>query len=146
MQDSDVNFSKSLKALKELSRRELQAGLLDNGKKNKNNTLISDYAYKNEYGTSSIPARSFMRSTVREQEISWQREIDHIIEKVLKAPEASIKDAVEKLGERMVSDIRAKIESNIPPPNSKETIKRKKSNKTLIDTGMLRNAIDYKYV
>jgi len=36
------------------------------------------------------------------------------------------------------------IDSNTPPPNAPSTIKRKKSSKTLIDTGKMRQHVDHK--
>jgi len=36
------------------------------------------------------------------------------------------------------------INSGVPPPNAPSTIKRKKSSKTLIDTGKMRQHVDHK--
>ena len=58
-------------------------------------------------------------------------------------PSYNAEELIGLLGEQIVADIKEKIDSNIPPLLSPATIKRKKSTKTLIDTGIMKNSINY---
>jgi hypothetical protein len=46
----------------------------------------------------------------------------------------------------MEEAIKGKIKSNIPPPNSPATLVLKEGNRTLIDTGLMLNSIEYEVV
>ena len=45
---------------------------------------------------------------------------------------------------KIEAQVVVQIDSNTPPPNKPSTIKRKKSSKTLIDTGKMRQHVDHK--
>ena len=97
----------------------VEVGIFDDGKKEPNKTSVYDVAVYNEFGTSHIPARPFMRQTVDNHEQEWA-------------------DMSQKLEDRVASG-RGKFK-----PNSPKTIKRKGSAKPLIDTGLMRESITYK--
>lgn len=143
MKDIDKGFKEAIKKLQVLAGKTLQVGILsDAGVNEKTGTLIAEYAYYNEYGTKDIPARSFIRSTCDEQSKKW----DAMVDQMKFDPSYSVERLLGTLGTQMAGDIRDKIGSNVPPPLSPATIKRKKSSKTLIDTGVMRKSIKYKIV
>ena len=45
---------------------------------------------------------------------------------------------------KIEAQVVVQIDSNTPPPNAPSTIKRKKSSKTLIDSGKMRQHVDHK--
>ena len=45
---------------------------------------------------------------------------------------------------KIEAQVVVQIDSNTPPPNKPSTIKRKKSSKTLIDSGKMRQHVDHK--
>lgn len=49
--------------------------------------------------------------------------------------------ALMRVGQEHADDIKAKIRSNISPANAASTIARKKSSKTLIDTGAMLQSV-----
>ena len=51
--------------------------------------------------------------------------------------------AVNRVGAVMVGHVQEKIASNIPPKNAQVTINKKKSSKTLVDKGTMRQAISF---
>lgn len=53
----------------------------------------------------------------------------------------ALKKAIRHEAEKIAGMIRAKIASNVPPPNAASTVKNKGSSKTLIDTGEMRNSV-----
>ena len=105
---------------------------------------VADYAIANEYGHGNIPERSFIRSTVEEQESKWSNLMSDVLLKTTRGNSGDIKSEIYKVGAIARSDIIAKIDSNINPPNSPATIARKgaQKNKTLIDSGVLRTSIE----
>jgi len=99
-----------------------------------------DVALLNEFGTSTIPERSFIRSTFDEQ----RPRIEAALRKLgqLAMRQGSKHDALlVAYGQFLVGLIRKKITDGVPPPNAQSTIDRKGSSKPLVDTGQLRKAI-----
>jgi len=142
LKDIDLGYKKALKKLISLKGTTIQAGILKDAGTNEDGEYIADYANANEYGL-GVQERSFMRSTYDEQEAKWNKDADKIVEYIIKDPDVNVDNLIAILGEKMVGDIKEKIASNIPPPNSDATIKRKKSSRTLIDSGVMRNSIEY---
>lgn len=103
---------------------------------------IAEYGAHNEFGTSDIPERSFMRSTFDENQQKIKRDFDKQATLVTQG-KSTIYRALQYAGERHQQDIQSKIKSGIAPPNSPRTIARKGSDKTLIDTGALVQSIRY---
>lgn len=147
MKDIDKGFKAAIQKLQALKGKTLQAGILaSEGTNTKTGTLIAEYACYNEFGTKNIPARSFIGSTCDEQSKKWDAQIDKIVGKVIEDSSANVEQLIGLLGEQIVGDIKEKITSNIPPPLSPPTIKRKKSSRTLIDTGIMRNSIKFEII
>jgi phage gpG-like protein len=98
-----------------------------------------------EFGTEDghIPARSFLRSTFREKRSAMLSLTKDLYSKVI-FRKLSVEEALAIIGEKFVSEIKAKITAGIPPPNAESTIKQKGSSTPLIDTGQLINSITYK--
>jgi hypothetical protein len=146
MKDIDKGYKDIIKKLQALKGKTLQAGILPGaGTNDETGELIADYASANEYGI-GVPERSFLRSTSNEQGEKWNSQLNNIVDKVIENKPVNIDVAVGLVGTEMVKDIVEKINSNIWPPNSDATIAKKKSSRTLIDTGIMRRAIKYKIV
>lgn len=101
---------------------------------------IGDIATFQEFGTQTIPQRSFIRG--------WFDERQDFIASTLRAQFKAVLDGkrpIEQAAERVAlafeGDVKQRILENIPPPLSPVTVKRKGSSLALVDTGQLRNAI-----
>lgn len=106
---------------------------------------LAELALVHEYGTDTIPERSFMRSTL----LARRGDLAALQAKVFKrilARELTARAAMELIGEQCVSWIRAAIVAGIDPPLATATILRKGSTKPLIDHGQLYRAISYQVV
>lgn len=94
---------------------------------------IGDVAIFQEFGTDTIPERSFMRSTLAANRGRYIRGIFGSVKKVI---ETSRLSEMRKLAERVASDIRRTIEAGVPPPLADGS-----GRTPLIDTGTLRDSI-----
>jgi hypothetical protein len=98
-------------------------------------------AAANEFGTATIPERSFLRSTVDEGRAKYAKLLRQAVERMVDGVPVPL--AMGVVGETLVGDVQRKIRNRIPPPNAPSTIARKGSDVPLIDTGRLRQSIDY---
>lgn len=103
---------------------------------------VADVASFNEFGTETIPERSFIRSTVDLKFNSYVEKSRMLQSKcVLQA--LSVKKALSVLGELIRADIINTINSGVEPENAPSTIASKRSSKPLIDSGQLKQSINY---
>lgn len=112
---------------------------------------IKDKAYPNglsliqnaliqEFGTSTIPPRPFLRNTIKRNEQKWVKYIKEMFDPNMDG-NMPLKVIALNIALKMQRDIQASILSNTPPPNKPSTIRRKGSSRTLIDTGLLLNSV-----
>ncbi|HCM63338.1 MAG TPA: hypothetical protein DIT05_12455 [Morganella sp. (in: Bacteria)] len=90
----------------------------------------------------TIPERSFLRSTFKEKGKEWSKLAIKGIHKQI-ASNGDIGVVLSVVGEKMMGDVKAKIQSSISPANAPSTIRQKKSSKTLMNSGNLLNSITY---
>jgi hypothetical protein len=94
-----------------------------------------------EFGTETVPARSFIRGTIDAR----ANEIYRLIKKLLRDSVLGKRpalDGLKILGLSVVGMIQQFISDGIDPPNSPATIKAKGSSTPLIDTGQMRQSIN----
>ena len=102
---------------------------------------IPEYAVYNELGTSRIPARPFMRTTVNEHQNEWCETLVGALKGEVLRGDA--KKAMGLVGEQMKAHIQQTIQKGSFAPNAPRTvaIKRAKGkvepNHPLIDTGQM---------
>lgn len=119
---------------------------------------VVEVALWQEFGTETIPERSFIRSTVDENAQLINGWIDEVTQKIVFS-DWDVKKALSAIGKRIKILIQNKIKSNVPPeygsgkgPNSPSTIEAAQNAKkargfapvTLIETGLLLRSIQYK--
>lgn len=92
-----------------------------------------------EFGTLKIPMRPFLRPAVDKNIKRWTA----FLHSQLKGG-ADVELSLNRTGELARGDIVKSLTSVTSPPLAEATIKRKGSDKPLIDTGFLRASIDYK--
>lgn len=125
----------------------LRVGVMESARNIDTGEPVAPYAAANEFGTSRIPARPFMRSTIDAKGSEWA-------EYLCKAIRARVplETALKLTGEKMKSDVKATIASNMAPANAPSTIRRKLRQEdegggmmhagTLIETGSLLRSIE----
>lgn len=99
----------------------------------------------NEFGTDTVPARSFMRTAFDENRTQIVKVIDSEYDKVV-AGTRDVRRSLNLIGLFMTSLIQKKIRAIHYPPNAKATIARKKSSKPLIDFGQMVQSVRHEVV
>lgn len=105
---------------------------------------VADVAYINEYGSQSqhIPSRPFMRGAMSRNNDKYAKLLKISTKKILDSKSTKEKELL-KLGLEAKNDIQEEISRIRTPKNSSKTIKAKKSDKPLIDTGHMRQSVSY---
>lgn len=115
--------------------------------KSKRGTTIAEIYWYNEFGTHeeglrAIPPRPSLRTGLQENIPRYRGLFKTLIKNVL-LRRITTDQAVFVIGETAVADVKAKIISLRDPPNADLTIKLKKSSNPLVDTGALRQHINW---
>lgn len=104
---------------------------------------VLDVGLYNEFGTDTIPERSFIRAWYDEAEGDLQHALTALMERV-GSGKLTRAQALELLGQRMVGQVQSRMSEGLPPPNAPSTVRQKGSSTPLIDTGVLRSSISYR--
>jgi hypothetical protein len=118
---------------KNIDRSFVTIGVHPNARPYPDGTSVQDVAFYNEFGTDTIPERSFLRSAVRENRRDLEEMLGLSLTAVLEK-RSSVGRELGRIGIFVQSLIRRKILSNIPPPNAASTLSRKTGTRTLVDT------------
>lgn len=136
------------KAIKEAQSKDVvKAGVLESAGSYPDGLHAAEVATFHEFGTRDIPQRSFLRSTERENRealfVLFQQLTMHVLLRKMTANKA-----LGLVGEKMKGLIQKKIANGDPNWKKLEdsTIAAKGSSKALIDTGQLRQSINYEVV
>jgi hypothetical protein len=108
----------------------------------KSDKPVGDIAFFNEFGTMTIPARSFIRDWVDGNIDNITKQLGTDTLRVLMTSE-KMRDALTKRGKQYREAIVRRIERRIPPPNAPSTLAQKVGDIPLIDTETLIDAITY---
>lgn len=102
---------------------------------------LAEIAMFNELGTSTIPARPFMKQAFENN----QDEIEDFLSQGLKkiAVSGKFQQFLQLLGVKLVDVVQSEIEEGQFTPNSAATIRRKGSAHPLIDTSTMKNSVGY---
>lgn len=134
---------KGLEALKEhigeLVKERVFVGVPRSSNGARGNALIG---MVHEFGLGNNPERSWLRSTMTEQSSKYAKLIAETIPESIKNG-MSAHDAYSRLGTLAVNDVKLKLASGEFVALKQATIDRKGSSKPLIDTGNLRQSINY---
>jgi hypothetical protein len=104
---------------------------------------VLEVAIFNEFGTNSIPARSFLRAWFDENREKIGTTAAKLMKSVVKG-ERTRDEVLELLGQWAVGQIQLRISAGIGPPNAASTVAQKGSSKPLIDSGVLRSSVTYR--
>lgn len=149
--DIDLGYDAIMQEIEALSKAQLLVGIQEGaktkaqtkkGRTQKAGLSVAEYAAKNEFGTRTIPQRSFMR-TAFDENLNFIEETAAIEYGRIIDGEIDLAQGLGELGQTIVGLIQRKIRQIVFPPNSPETIARKGSSKPLIDFGQMIASVTY---
>ena len=144
LKDTDHGWKARLKGLLALKApAHVDVGILESAGVEKDGTSVIDVAEWNEFGTATIPERSFIRAWFDEAEPQLRQDFAALMRTVA-AGKRTRAEVLELMGQRMVGQVQARMSAGIPPPNKPATVRRKGSSTPLIDTGVLRSSVTYR--
>jgi len=138
--DSFQARAESLKRRLSLREQSVNVGVLSSSEGD-----LAVIAATMEYGSpeKKIPARPFLRKALANRRLLTS--VRSIAARYIEG-KTDLETALNRLGIVGVAVVQQAIASNIPPPLAPSTIAAKGSSKTLIDTGRLRQSINYEIV
>jgi len=143
--DRDTGFEAVLESLRELGGDpSVYVGVRGQAGQEKpegSDATVVEYAAFNEFGTKNVPQRSFLRSTADENKRKYGEALANAVGETIDGKPLRL--AFGKVGEMGVRDVQQKIRNLATPPNAPSTIKKKGSSNPLIQTGRLRQSIDW---
>lgn len=102
---------------------------------------VAEYATYNEFGM-GVPERSFLRSTVDEEEDEIGRRMTRAITDQIDG-RRPMRQGLARVGAYTVGKVKQKIRDLDTPPNAPATIAKKGSDNPLIESGRMRNSVDF---
>jgi hypothetical protein len=140
VRDTDRGYKDMRKRLALMRGSYTKVGIQVGSRTNDGITDLALVAAANEFGTETIPERSFMRSTF-EEEREKLTAISYAEAQAILAGRKDVETSLDLMGLYLVGRIQAKIHSHPAPENAPATIARKNSCGTLIDSGQLVQSI-----
>lgn len=141
--EPNINGIAALKILDEMSDMTIEVGFHEGQVADDGSTPLAAIAYWNHFGTVSedgsvaIPARPFM-DALENHEDQLSAFCTSAVQNAIDAA-----DATKKIGVKSVGMIQKEITDGQWVPNAPSTIKKKGSDKPLIDTGRMRQEVHY---
>ena len=135
-------FKKMEKTIEELSKLEVFIGYNASSGNYEDGVTVLEIAVFNAFGTEHIPSRPFIQNV----DLGRRNEINNFIKAQVKAGLDAGSDArkiMNTIGVYVKGIIQDEIVTGNWVPNAPSTIKRKGSNKPLIDTGRMRQSVIY---
>lgn len=134
-------FQEAMRALQDF---QVRIGFQRGEATEKDGTDICDIAAWNELGTENIPSRPFLRNSVDNHIKEIGNFLEDMLVKILEG--ASAEYVLEQTGLFQKDLIQKEITEGSYEPNAPSTVKRKGSSKPLIDTGRMRQSVNYQIV
>lgn len=127
--------------LKKLHEQEVFIGYQSGEVTDDNGVDMAQIAMFNELGTSDTPSRPFLRMSVDDNQDKINSMCKSLAGEI--AGGGTAEQTLKKLGAFGVSLVQEKIGNGTFVPNAPSTIKKKGSDKPLIDTGKMRQSVKY---
>ena len=131
---------KYFRELKKMTDMEIQVGF-QSDQKYEDGTSIAQVAAVNEFGASDIPERPFMRQSFENHEGELQAACDAA--QRLVSSGGSAEQALQQIGVVAKGLVQDEIVNGGFAPNAESTIKKKGSEQPLIDTGTMRQSVNF---
>lgn len=128
------------KELQKLAELEVQVGF-QGDQTYEDGTSLAEVAAYNEFGSSDTPERPFMKQSFENHESELQAACDIVNQTISSGGTAE--QALNKLGVAAKGLVQEEIVNGGFAPNAESTIAKKGSEQPLIDTGYMRQSVNY---
>jgi len=129
IKDIDHGWEEAKKQLNKVDGGAVRVGILQDAPAYEDGTTMAEVAFFNEFGTKTIPERSFLRTTYDENIKKYTMFVAENMFQIF-AGKIKGKTAMRRLGTMAQSDIRKKIKAIKTPPLSNTTIELRRRRKT----------------
>lgn len=133
---------KFLAEIEKLKRLQVRVGYQQGDAQEDDGVDLCDVAMWNELGTSNAPSRPFMRDSVDKNEDKINAFLKAQLKK-LAAGETDAEGILKAIGVFQKGLVQKQIVDGDFVPNAPRTIRKKKSDKPLIDTGRMRQSVNF---
>lgn len=142
--DRDMGYALQIRRLETIPALAIHVGVHEDAPPSEDGVPVAEYAEINEFGSDDgrVPERSFLRATLDERQNQYADQMQRAIDQALDGKH--LKVGLREVGQQVVRDIRAKIESGVGPANAPSTFARKGHGATLVDSGNLSDSITAK--
>lgn len=130
------------KELEQLKKLQVRIGFQRGKKKHDDETDMCDVALFNELGTSKSPSRPFLRQSVDDNSDKINALCKSIMKNVSNGS-CTAEEAYKKAGVYIKGLVQEQIKNGEFEANKPSTIKKKGSDKPLIDTGQMRQSVNF---
>ena len=138
------NLERILKGLSDQSEPQwVEAGILG-GATDEDGVSVAEYAAYNEYGTSRIPKRPFLRTTMDKNRDKYVQLLQGALRGLASSGASEpVGMALTAVGREMETDVIEQIKSNMPPPNAPDYAAWKRGERKVVEGGKVKkNAKD----
>jgi hypothetical protein len=137
--DTDHGYARLMVNARKLRSTVVRVGVNENVHEGSGGLTNAQIGAFHEFGTATIPQRSFLRAWVDGTQKGWTAWLKEHLYRALMGREAWAKN----FGEYAVEGVRARMRLGIPPPLKDATVRRKDHATPLLDTDQLLNAVEY---
>lgn len=127
--------------LKEIADKEVRIGFQHGKATEEDGTDVCDVAAWNEFGTVNMPSRPFLRKSVDENEGKINSFLQSKMKDLVRG--VSAEQVLKEIGIFQKDLIQEKITEGSFAPNAESTVRQKGSSKPLIDSGRMRQSVNY---
>ena len=141
--DRDLGYRKIMRDFQSINGKSVVAGVLKGAGNEPNGAALVNVARWNEFGTSRIPPRPFVRLSYENNHPKWESAAEKVAEDII--CRRGFNAAMKELGGIMRDDIKKIIgDKTLLAPNAPSTIRKKGHDKPLIDKGKLKACINFR--
>lgn len=127
--------------LKEIADKEVRIGFQHGKATEEDGTDVCDVAAWNELGTVNMPSRPFLRKSVDENEGKINSFLQSKMKDLVRG--VSAEQVLKEIGIFQKDLIQEKITEGSFAPSAESTVRQKGSSKPLIDSGRMRQSVNY---
>ena len=102
---------------------------------------VATYVLANEFGTATIPARAFVRTTIDSQRPKYERMLIDVLRRA-QAQNLDLATAMQPIANEVRNDVIKAIQTWSDPANAESTVAKKGFNAPLVDTGQMQRALN----